>query len=54
MYRLFTDLKGEVSIGFIIPSYEVVRLINAIETVLRYVVNLCNCTNNQKSIIVHA
>ena len=35
MYRLYTEVK--VSMGFIIPSDEVARLINAIETVPRYI-----------------
>ena len=38
MYRLYTEVK--VSMGFIIPSDEVARLINAIETVLRYITDL--------------
>ena len=35
MYRLYTEVK--ISMGFIILSDEVARLINAIETVLRFV-----------------
>ena len=38
MYRLYTKVK--VSMGFIIPSDEVVRLINAMETVPRYITGL--------------
>ena len=38
MYRLYTKVK--VSMGFIIPSDEVARLINAIETVPRYITDL--------------
>ena len=38
MYRLYTEVK--VSMGFIIPSDEVARLINAIETVPRYITDL--------------
>ena len=37
-YRLYTEVK--VSMGFIIPSDEVARLINAMETVLRYITGL--------------
>ena len=35
MYRLYTEVK--VSMGCIIPSDEVARLINAMETVSRYI-----------------
>ena len=38
MYRLYTEVK--VSMGFITPSDEVARLINAIETVPRYITDL--------------
>ena len=44
MYRLYTEVK--VSMGFMIPSDEVARLINAMKTVLRYLTDLYHDHSN--------
>ena len=43
MYRLYTEVK--VSMGFIIPSDEVARLINVIETVPRCLIGFYHETS---------
>ena len=44
LYRLYTKVK--VSLGFIIPSDEVTRLINAMKTIPRYLTGLYHDHNN--------